>query len=1469
MQGKKRYFVIVLFLLLGLTTFTFASPREFSKSQKPKNGTSEKVSNDTQARKSYAEAVEAVEDAEEDPTLETVENARTEIQNADDATDDQITQLQNRVNVVENTIDVAALVSELEELVKAKETFDTASLKYPTADTEVNKLEEGNVKENLVTRLERVENILNDKSKPVYTGIKNNQITNEDVTLVVTDDTKVTKTVTLNNETVDFEEVFKKEGTYVVTLVDEAFNEEVVTFTIDKTAPNFVDLKSGNHYETITVAVDDQTATITVLNNDTKETNEVTNGTVLTKDATYKLTVKDAAGNTKSIWVAIDTTKPTITGVTNGSVVNKSENIYVNDKFLTNVKITGPNSKGEVVTKEFTRSDFTVGANNENFSFKYKANYEGEWTVVATDKAGNTYTETFTIDKTAAKKNAVNANVNGYKHEVKEQYATNGNTVTAYISVNEELKHNPTFTFYTNGKEVKVVGKEEVIASVRESGDYPYVYTAKLVINEELVAEDGVITFKVTDIYDKAGNQTADITKMSVGNKVLTLDRTPNRVTFTTISTDNENVDGKVYYVTAGDTVTFRMGVREKFSENPVVTIGGKEVTLEYVKYFKEPNHHEYKGTLKLDETLTDGNLAITISNLTDELGNKGFYYQTNGKKVLETVTKKETTNGKSLVYDNTAPVLSYVAMLSKADNYKYAKNGDTIRFLVAYNEEINLNDNFVITFNNKTKKLVRSGDKTKYEYIAEFKIPADEKDLAEGLLTFEVKGAQDKLGNEAVATTTANHYKYNSVTYDRTAPTLTVKPESVGVDSYYAKISYKLSDNTLIDYYTINGYKADVTNNKWGDANYNNLKSHLVAGENKITLYDVAGNKVEKTFTIAKNTAKVEDGNVTVNEDIYLVNEPFYNDIETEKEVVINGNGKTVTQYITSADKLQWKGNHKTPNGLNIPLLGDVFSSKNGAKVTVNNITFTGTIHSIMLGNYEDSSSNWFNTEFNNVNIINTKVVSLAGNIAPAAVVYGKATLNNVNIYGTTRSELENAPDDPYWPIYDLGLVNYSNTTLNGGKIGSIYMWKHAKLTVKAGTTVDSINVTSGTPMSNIVVEEGATVNKIITKDGEMPYEEWEAQINYTTVNSVEEFKTALNNGYRKIIIANTLNIEEDQKFSPTKKTFVTTKDTITMFNVKEGKSLTLENLVLDGENTYKVDVAKAAEIYQDAFNIFNMPDSLNQERVYKNTPLIKTAGKLTLGNNSVIRNYAHQPYNGTNGQQYGGPAIQVTDGTVTINGLEFTNNISQLLTAKNATVTIDNINVHDTWANGNKAGLVEINADATMNVNNGTFKNNMMTMRSYGLFIANAGTINMKGGLYENNQSTRNGGNTAGSLFGVETTGKIYMTGGTVQNNIGFRAGAFATRWATDGSVIELNGGTIKNNTTRDSSFKNAAIFVQSNVKIGTNMVVEDKVVLRGATAVLDNNGKIVGDVELVDNLGKFNNNGTVTGTIIVPEV
>lgn len=641
MQIKKRYFVIALVLLLGLTTFSFANPKEEMGSRKTAKGISETVTNDIKENNSYSEALEAVEEAEENPTEETVETARNEIRNANDATEEQVQNLQQRVDVVEETIDVAALVKEVEVLAEVKETREQAKSKYPNAETEVNKLDEGEVKNNLENRLAKVSRLLNDTNAPEVTGI-------------------------------------------------------------DENVPT-----------------------------------------------------------------------------------NKNEIIYVKDEFL-----------ASVIIDETEYTDFIV--EGDILKFEKKVTTEGTHTVTAKDKLGNTTTKTFMIDKTEAKKNAVNANVNGYDNKVNEQYATNGKKVTAYITLTEELRENPTFTFYANGKEIKKV-KDEVVASASTNAKYPYKYTAVLEINEELAAEDGELTYTVTNMYDVAGNQTPDITKLSVTGKVLKLDRTPNRVTFTTISTDNKNVEGKVYYVTEGDTITFRMGVREKFSVNPTITIGGKEVTLEYVKYFPSPNHHEYRGTIKLDDTFKDGNLNIIITGSKDIAGNTGFYYQTNGKKVLETITTKETTNGKSLVYDNTAPSTTYVMILSKGANHKYATNGDTIRFLVRFTEEVVLSDEFAVTFNNVTKPLVRSGDKAQIEYIAEFKISKEEKNLAEGPLTFEIKGFKDKLGNASnQVVTTTNHYKYNEVTYDRTAP---VFVEETGYNENGINPYIKLADKNDISF--------------------------------------------------------------------------------------------------------------------------------------------------------------------------------------------------------------------------------------------------------------------------------------------------------------------------------------------------------------------------------------------------------------------------------------------------------------------------------------------------------------------------------------------------------------------------------------------------------------------------------------------------------------------------------------------
>ena len=79
-----------------------------------------------------------------------------------------------------------------------------------------------------------------------------------------------------------------------------------------------------------------------------------------------------------------------------------------------------------------------------------------------------------------------------------------------------------------------------------------------------------------------------------------------------------------------------------------------------------------YYGYLEIaaEDQLPEGILDIKISNITDFDGNKGFYYQTNGKTVYEEITRKDTTNGKQVFYDVTGPEVtpSYTETTTEQD---------------------------------------------------------------------------------------------------------------------------------------------------------------------------------------------------------------------------------------------------------------------------------------------------------------------------------------------------------------------------------------------------------------------------------------------------------------------------------------------------------------------------------------------------------------------------------------------------------------------------------------------------------------------------------------------------------------------------------------------------------------------------------------------------------------------------------
>ena len=93
----------------------------------------------------------------------------------------------------------------------------------------------------------------------------------------------------------------------------------------------------------------------------------------------------------------------------------------------------------------------------------------------------------------------------------------------------------------------------------------------------------------------------------------------------------------------------------------------------------------------------------------------------------------------------------------------------------------------------------------------------------------------------------------------DWTAPEIIVKEESKGKDPYFSEVSFKLHDNNLVDKIVINGTEKDLSDNAWSDANYQNIKSLLHEGENTIVLFDVAGNKTEKKFTIDWTAPKIQ----------------------------------------------------------------------------------------------------------------------------------------------------------------------------------------------------------------------------------------------------------------------------------------------------------------------------------------------------------------------------------------------------------------------------------------------------------------------------------------------------------------------------------------------------------------------------------------------------------------------------------
>lgn len=199
--------------------------------------------------------------------------------------------------------------------------------------------------------------------------------------------------------------------------------------------------------------------------------------------------------------------------------------------------------------------------------------------------------------------------------------------------------------------------------------------------------------------------------------------------------------------------------------------------------------------------------------------------------------------------------------------------------------------------------------------------------------------------------------------------------------------------------------------------------------------LASVKGDTTFYSINNAENALYIDkEGDVALVGDLTIMDVALFHNADVTVPTEINGNGYTVELVLYPDNPQLGKGGY-------YPYLSTVFSSTNGSKVTVNDITFTGTSHLISAGDYRPEARSTAVTEFNNVNITDLEVIQFS-KWCTALNTCATVTLNDCKIYGTKRSSLDSNYSNPdAAPTYDLVVSNSSHTYVNGGELGKVYL--------------------------------------------------------------------------------------------------------------------------------------------------------------------------------------------------------------------------------------------------------------------------------------------------------------------------------------------------------------------------------------------------------------------------------------------
>lgn len=494
----------------------------------------------------------------------------------------------------------------------------------------------------------------------------------------------------------------------------------------DRTAPTY-NFTNGNTFrEKEVVVTDEYFDHMTIYNYATGETTTIQENTWMMNSGNtmYKLTAYDKAGNYKEIWIYHDKSVAVFEGTgkiggedaefTDGGIY-QSLSLRVSDNDLISVV-------QELNGEKTTLASYTWENNPEYVDFEFTE--EGTYKVTATDRAGNSSFIIFTIDTTPA--DAIHEAVNilevGEPNEQSEYYVTTGDTVQVYARFDEVLGGNPTFTLINNNQEYVIPTEDVIVTGPNDEGKYTYKINYEVKADE---MDEGEITLKISNIYDRAGNKTEDITKPTNGHRVY-IDRVNPEV----LSLTQEYEDKK--------------GGRIK-----VTITTSEEIFGEFVHEWRKVGENTYENYFYRTE-------EVTI-NFTDIAGNKNSY---------------------TFTVDKTAPVYSAMGIFNWTNNKNneditYATKDEHIRLYVAFPEMLGTNPKVDIYGQDGTVTTLDMAYSEAAEYyFVEFDT-TDELNLPQGKINYRIYGYKDEAGNVGVDltqdNTTSKEYPY--VIYDSVAP--------------------------------------------------------------------------------------------------------------------------------------------------------------------------------------------------------------------------------------------------------------------------------------------------------------------------------------------------------------------------------------------------------------------------------------------------------------------------------------------------------------------------------------------------------------------------------------------------------------------------------------------------------------------------------------------------------------------------